>query len=101
MQPRKKDGKVELICRNCGRTEKMEKNNNFKISEKIEHDAVKDDIPVIDSKNKVKLPTTKIECPKCGNDEAEWWTRQTRSSDEPETRFYRCTKCGYTWREYS
>ncbi|MEM4865380.1 MAG: hypothetical protein QXY09_02690 [Acidilobaceae archaeon] len=26
---------------------------------------------------------------------------QTRAADEPPTRFYRCTKCGYTWREYA
>jgi len=26
---------------------------------------------------------------------------QTRAADEPPTRFYRCTKCGHTWREYA
>ncbi|MCD6114052.1 MAG: transcription factor S, partial [Thermoprotei archaeon] len=40
------------------------------------------------------------ECPKCGNREAYVWMMQTRAADEPPTRFYRCTKCGYTWREY-
>ncbi|RLG10996.1 MAG: transcription factor S, partial [Thaumarchaeota archaeon] len=39
-------------------------------------------------------------CPKCGNREAYYWAVQTRSADEPMTRFFRCTKCGYTWREY-
>jgi len=46
------------------------------------------------------LPTAEVECPKCGNKEAYWWTVQTRAADEPETQFYRCTKCKYTWREY-
>ena len=46
-------------------------------------------------------PTIKIECEKCGNDEAVWWMLQTRSADEPTTQFYRCTKCRYTWRDYS
>lgn len=46
------------------------------------------------------LPRTRIECPKCGNFEAMWYMRQTRASDEPETRIYRCTKCSHTWREY-
>ncbi|MDP6459515.1 MAG: transcription factor S, partial [Candidatus Hydrothermarchaeota archaeon] len=30
-----------------------------------------------------------------------WWLLQTRKADESETRFYRCTKCKFTWREYS
>lgn len=45
-------------------------------------------------------PSVKAECPKCGNDDAVFWTQQTRSADEAETRFYRCTKCKHTWREY-
>jgi len=40
-------------------------------------------------------------CPKCGNDEAFFWTAQMRAADEAETRFFRCTKCKHTWREYS
>jgi len=47
-----------------------------------------------------QLPVTKVGCPKCGNEEAYWWVQQTRSSDEPPTTFYRCKKCGYTWRSY-
>ncbi|MEM0290915.1 MAG: transcription factor S, partial [Thermoplasmata archaeon] len=31
---------------------------------------------------------------------AYWMLKQTRAADEPETRFYICTKCGYRWREY-
>lgn len=47
------------------------------------------------------LPTIKIECEKCNNDEAVWWMLQTRSADEPTTQFYRCTKCRHTWRNYA
>lgn len=47
------------------------------------------------------LPTIKIECEKCGNDEAVWWMLQTRSADEPTTQFYRCSKCRHTWRNYA
>ena len=46
------------------------------------------------------LPVTKVECRKCGNNKAYYWMMQTRSADEPSTRFYKCTKCGHTWREY-
>ena len=56
-------------------------------------------IMVIDE-NIETLPKTRVECPKCGNNEAYWVIRQTRAADEPETRIYKCTKCGHTWREY-
>jgi len=46
-------------------------------------------------------PTIKIDCEKCGHDEAVWWMFQTRSADEPTTRFYRCQKCKNTWRDYT
>ena len=45
--------------------------------------------------------TIKIDCEKCHNQEGLWWTFQTRSTDEPETKFYRCTKCNHTWRDYT
>ncbi|MEW6063448.1 MAG: transcription factor S [Nanoarchaeota archaeon] len=52
------------------------------------------------SQKKMPLPKTKATCEKCGNKEAYYWTVQTRSSDEPETRFFECVKCGHRWREY-
>lgn len=47
------------------------------------------------------LPTVRIGCPKCGNMLAYAWQVQTRGSDESSTQFFRCTKCNYTFREYS
>jgi len=47
------------------------------------------------------LPTVQVECPKCGNNLAYVWQVQTRGADESSTQFLRCTKCGYTFREYS
>jgi len=42
-----------------------------------------------------------MECPKCGNNQVYVWQVQTRGADESSTQFFRCTKCGYTFREYS
>jgi DNA-directed RNA polymerase subunit M len=42
-----------------------------------------------------------IECQKCGAKKVISWMEQTRASDEPPTRFYKCLKCNHTWREYS
>lgn len=46
------------------------------------------------------LPITDYDCKECKNNKAFFWTMQTRSSDEPETRFYKCTKCSHINREY-
>ncbi len=93
--PKKTKTGVIFVCRNCGKEYK--KGNEIKITEKI----VKEDkIKIIDDKED-KLPVTENLCPECGNKEAFWWMQQTRSIDEPPTRFYKCTKCGHTWREYS
>jgi len=56
------------------------------------------EILVIDEKAET-LPKARVECSQCGHNEAFWVLRQMRGSDEPETRIYRCTKCGNTWRE--
>jgi transcription factor S len=63
----------------------------------------KDKIVVIGKKeqNLRTTPQVKTECPKCSNDKAYWWMVQTRGIDESSTQFYRCTKCGHTWRDYS
>ena len=54
-----------------------------------------------ENEDKETLPTIKIDCDKCSNDQAVWWMLQTRSADEPTTQFYRCTKCNHTWRNYA
>jgi DNA-directed RNA polymerase subunit M len=45
------------------------------------------------------LPTTKVNCPDCGNDRAYYYMQQIRSADESETRFFICTECEHRWRE--
>ncbi len=47
------------------------------------------------------LPKVTENCKKCGNNEAFFWTVQTRASDEAETKFFKCVKCSFTWRDYS
>ncbi len=84
----------EMICKKCG-YKKKKKGKNI-VVEKQE----KKEITVIEEKDKKSiLPKTKIVCPKCGHNEAYWMIRQMRSSDEPESRFYTCTKCSHKWRE--
>jgi DNA-directed RNA polymerase subunit M len=83
-----------LRCRKCGYEEEGEG-----ISFISKKDMKEKEIAVVEEEG-AGLPTTKAYCPECGNDVAYWWMRQLRAADESEVRFFRCTKCGYTWREY-
>jgi DNA-directed RNA polymerase subunit M len=87
-----------LVCETCHYSEKLEKPEEYTLTKKVEE---KEEIVNVVEEEKVPLPTTRVTCPKCGNSTAYWWIVQTRRADEPPTRFYRCTKCGKTWREYA
>jgi len=82
-----------LIC-NCGYKTKGAKT----VSEKIYFS--KQGVGVFDQENST-MSKTKQDCPNCNHAEAFFWSQQTRAADEPETFFYRCTKCKHTWREYT
>ena len=90
--PKKKKGKTFFVCASCG----AEKEGEVKLSQKQEK---AQDIEVVHGEQ-TSNPITKEDCPKCGNTEAEYWIQQTRAADEAPTRFLKCTKCKYTWREY-
>ena len=81
-----------LVCNKCG-FEKKKVGSNVVVSK-----TKKREIAILEDKIDV-LPKTRVTCVKCGNKEAYWLLRQMRGSDEPETRFFTCTKCGYRWRE--
>ena len=99
MRPKKTDVGVILVCPKCGFT-KDSSNSTLKFVSPIKRTS-NDKIAVVDADNLPNvISKVKIICPKCGNNEAYWWMVQTRSGDEGSTRFFRCTKCGYTWREY-
>ena len=86
-------GKKVLYC-SCGySTEEVEK---AEIKEEVKKDDK--DVEVVEEKHE-SLPITKATCPKCGYEEAYYWLVQTRAGDEAETRFFKCVKCGYQWRE--
>ena len=96
---RKMDYKVEsgdviAECPLCGYKKKISVTHTqekYKTAERV----------VIIDKELTPMPTANIECPKCGFKEAYVWSVQTRSGDESETQFFRCKRCGYTWRLYT
>ena len=99
------------FCPKCGAMLVLKKKNygcprceystNAKIkmstSEKIEE---KSEIAIVSKKDTQVLPIVNEQCKKCKHKEAYFWTVQTRSGDEAETKFFKCTKCEHTWREY-
>lgn len=98
--PKRRNGSALLVCLRCGYEKTMSNPTSYKITRQTKH-GPENAILVIDREVRVEtLPKTRVECPRCGNIEAYYWEVQTRAGDEPATRFFRCTKCSYTWREY-
>ncbi len=87
-----------LKCPKCGYAEGSSEDTK-KVKE--EEESVSELNVLEENEGREALPSIKIDCKKCGNDQAVWWMLQTRSADEPTTQFYRCTKCSHTWRDYS
>ena len=89
-----------LSCPKCEFVKKGDVKEGSKKSERVNSEfLVMDETDMNQAKGLES--TIKIDCEKCHNTEGVWWTFQTRSADEPETKFYRCTKCNHTWRDYT
>ncbi len=99
------------FCPRCGSILIQKRKNfgcprcNYTTKEKIELSVKenlckKQEVAVIKDSDVDVLPVVEEECPKCKNPLAYFWTSQTRSGDEAETKFFRCKKCNHTWREY-
>jgi len=83
-----------FVCKKCG-FKKKKSGSNVVVTKQE-----KKEVTVIENKEITNiLPKTRTRCPKCENNEAFWILRQMRGSDEPESRFYTCTKCSHKWRE--
>lgn len=104
-----KKGKIQrktcltLTCPKCNYKKAIEGSEAApKVAKVIQHNPQQ--LVAVISKEEQKLrtlPTVRVECPKCGNNLAYVWQVQTRGADESSTQFLRCTKCEYTFREYS
>ena len=95
--PKEVKGKKLIVC-SCGYSEKAE--GDMSIKESVAKSDRK--LEVVGEQDENTLPIADEEiCSKCNNKGAYYWFIQTRSADEPETRFLKCTECKHTWREYA
>jgi DNA-directed RNA polymerase subunit M len=96
-----KDEQLILVCPKCGYAKEAIPQEAPTTTTVATTRSTQEQIAVIgEEEAKIRtMPTMKAECPKCHNIEAYWWMVQTRGADESPTQFFRCTVCGYTWRE--
>lgn len=101
----KQQGKnVVWVCPKCGFEKKAEGKEKIAVPRVVKESKTFEESIAVIGKEEQKLrtlPTVRIMCPKCGNNLAFAWQVQTRGSDESSTQFFRCTKCSYTFREYT
>ena len=94
MLPKTENNKKILHCK-CGHNSKELENTT--ITEEIKEQK---EIEIIEKEQEV-YPLTDTECPKCKHKKAYFWAVQTRASDEPATKFFKCESCEHVWRDYS
>ncbi len=81
----------------CPRCDYISKDDlKMEIKEEIKQGS---SVAVVSEKEGEVHPITDYECQKCGNKKAYFWTRQMRAGDEPESKFFKCTKCKNVVRE--
>jgi len=85
-----------VACPSCGKLKKSK--SNITLNQKIEKTQ---ETEVLDSAKDKVHSIIDDKCEECGETKIYFWTKQMRSGDEPETQFFKCTKCAHQWRDYS
>ena len=96
MLPKKEGSKTCMACTQCNYKDKGEVETEIK--EKVQES---NSVDIVEEDKENPMPLVDQECPKCGHKKAFFWAVQTRASDEPETKFFKCEKCKHTWRDYN
>jgi len=97
------NGKKVWMCPSCGYTEEIKDDGSVSalvLKQRIKHSEKERLVVIPKDINWEAMPKTRVTCPRCGYHEAYYWVVQTRRADEPPTRFFKCVRCGYVWREY-
>ncbi|MHB1493693.1 MAG: transcription factor S [Thermoplasmataceae archaeon] len=89
--------KEKGVCPSCGHEEKR---TAAKAAAKIISKSTKKEVIMIREEKITEPLDSDAVCPKCKYTGAYYLLKQTRSADEPETKFYTCASCEHRWREY-
>ncbi len=86
------------VCSSCGNRKNKSKMEAG--SGRIVNRGVAKQVVIIDEEKNAEPLDSDAVCPKCRHVGAYFLLKQTRSADEPETKFYTCESCSHRWREY-
>jgi len=101
LYPLKKSSKNTVLkCKACGYEATIKDKaieDDYKITVRVKKG---EDIVFIDeNEEEIHLPQVNELCEKCGNNKA-YYKEEIMSAEKGDiVIFYRCTKCGHTWRE--
>ncbi len=87
----------KYVCASCGNEVNKKASGS---TEKILSKGGGKQVIVIQNEKSAEPLDSDAVCPKCHKQGAYYLLKQTRSADEPETKFYTCANCGHRWREY-
>lgn len=100
LSPKRVDGKVSMFCPKCGEGKEITEKNKM-LTQEVKQDSKESMVVIENPEDLSTMPTKPMKCSKCKKvQDTAYWAVQTRSGDEAPTRFYRCTVCKQTWREY-
>eukprot|EP00927_Polykrikos_kofoidii_P044338 TRINITY_DN38330_c0_g1_i2.p1 TRINITY_DN38330_c0_g1~~TRINITY_DN38330_c0_g1_i2.p1 ORF type:complete len:173 (-),score=30.58 TRINITY_DN38330_c0_g1_i2:62-580(-) len=98
---------AKITCKFCGFVQKFDENEDIQAGHAVmvcnehppwwrEEDALMKRAEAgVAQEEAQNYPEIAMECPGCGNDKLQFWTRQLRSADEGQTTYFLCKKCGW------
>ena len=102
LQPTRVNGVVRMYCPDCQvYTDQEGSVISTTIDRSDDPEGGKTLVLENESDHTLGRPVGQIFCQECDDiTDVEYWEIQTRSADESPTRFFKCLKCKYSWREY-
>ena len=86
---------IVLKCSTCG----YESSEADKAEYSVEKKVNSEDIVILGEDERMRGSTVNEFCPRCGHNRAIRDIRQVKGIAEGPTFFFRCEKCGFTWRD--
>ncbi|CAF1148165.1 unnamed protein product [Adineta ricciae] len=89
------DGSSMIQCLLCRKIQDISVFHGAQSTVHVDFRSTRDERKESDAGDTVEGTMIQRKCPRCGNDEMAFTTRQLRSADEGQTVFYLCPKCSF------